>query len=90
MTDLPPNAIDPASRDEWRAWIELNHTRSGGVWLVSFKSSSAGHASSATRLSKRRCAVHPHAHGDDVAKSRTTVELRRAPKSQNEPGHRES
>lgn len=34
---LPPNAVHPLSRAEWRAWLQDNHTRSQGVWLVSFK-----------------------------------------------------
>jgi len=25
------------SREEWRAWLEDNHTRSDGIWLVRFK-----------------------------------------------------
>jgi uncharacterized protein YdeI (YjbR/CyaY-like superfamily) len=27
----------PLSRAEWRAWLEANHTRTAGVWLVTFK-----------------------------------------------------
>lgn len=34
---LPPNAIHPLTREEWRAWLEKNHTRREGVWLVSYK-----------------------------------------------------
>ena len=34
---LPPNAIHPKTRAAWRAWLERNHTRSDGVWLVSYK-----------------------------------------------------
>ena len=25
------------SREEWRAWLEVHHTRTQGVWLVTFK-----------------------------------------------------
>ena len=28
------------SRDEWRAWLERNHERPDGIWLVSFKKAS--------------------------------------------------
>jgi uncharacterized protein YdeI (YjbR/CyaY-like superfamily) len=34
---LPPNAVHPLSRAEWRAWLQENHGQSSGVWLVSFK-----------------------------------------------------
>jgi uncharacterized protein YdeI (YjbR/CyaY-like superfamily) len=27
-------------RDQWRAWLELNHTRAAGVWLITNKPSS--------------------------------------------------
>jgi uncharacterized protein YdeI (YjbR/CyaY-like superfamily) len=37
MPDLPENAINPLSRTEWRAWLEANHMRAQGVWLVSYK-----------------------------------------------------
>ena len=33
----PPNSVHPATRAEWRAWLEQNHTRPDGVWLISFK-----------------------------------------------------
>ncbi len=33
----PQNSVHPASRDQWRAWLQTNHTRSEGVWLVSYK-----------------------------------------------------
>ena len=34
---LPENAIHPLTRAEWRAWLDANHTRPNGVWLVSYK-----------------------------------------------------
>ncbi len=37
MAVVPPNAVHPLSRQEWRAWLQENHGRSSGVWLVSFK-----------------------------------------------------
>ena len=37
MEDLPENATHPLSRAEWRAWLERNHTRPQGVWLVNYK-----------------------------------------------------
>ncbi len=37
MTDAPPNSIHPITRAEWRLWLENNHTRAEGVWLISYK-----------------------------------------------------
>ena len=34
---LPPNSTHPKSRAEWRKWLEKNHTRPDGVWLISYK-----------------------------------------------------
>lgn len=38
MTKLPPeNSVQPQTRAEWRAWLEANHTRRDGVWLMRYK-----------------------------------------------------
>jgi uncharacterized protein YdeI (YjbR/CyaY-like superfamily) len=37
MPEAPPNSIHPTTLTEWRAWLEQNHTRQEGVWLISFK-----------------------------------------------------
>lgn len=37
MTPTPPNSIHPKSRAAWRRWLEQNHTRAEGVWLISYK-----------------------------------------------------
>lgn len=37
MRELPPNAVHPLTRADWRAWLAANHTRPDGVWLVTFK-----------------------------------------------------
>ncbi|HEY1409732.1 MAG TPA: YdeI/OmpD-associated family protein [Promineifilum sp.] len=37
MSEPPPNSIHPLTRDEWRAWLEGNHTRAEGIWLISYK-----------------------------------------------------
>jgi len=37
MTAIPVNSVHPATRTEWRMWLEQNHTRTEGVWLISFK-----------------------------------------------------
>ena len=37
MAKAPPNSTHPTSRAEWRTWLEDNHTRDGGVWLISYK-----------------------------------------------------
>lgn len=33
----PENSVHPLSRAEWRAWLEENHGRAEGVWLISYK-----------------------------------------------------
>jgi uncharacterized protein YdeI (YjbR/CyaY-like superfamily) len=33
----PENSIHPLTRLEWRQWLEENHTRQQGVWLISYK-----------------------------------------------------
>ncbi|HET7729121.1 MAG TPA: YdeI/OmpD-associated family protein [Usitatibacter sp.] len=30
----PANSLEPASRAQWRAWLERNHDRAQGVWLI--------------------------------------------------------
>jgi uncharacterized protein YdeI (YjbR/CyaY-like superfamily) len=37
MANLPENSVHPTSRAEWRAWLEQNHARPDGVWLISYK-----------------------------------------------------
>lgn len=37
---LPPNSVFPKTRAAWRRWLEKNHTRAEGVWLVSYKQAS--------------------------------------------------
>lgn len=37
MTKAPPDSVHPLSRAEWRAWLEQNHTRASGVWLITYK-----------------------------------------------------
>jgi uncharacterized protein YdeI (YjbR/CyaY-like superfamily) len=37
MTDIPANSVHPHTRAEWRAWLEQNHMRAEGIWLISYK-----------------------------------------------------
>jgi len=37
MSMLPPNAVHPPTREDWRTWLEQNHARQQGVWLVTHK-----------------------------------------------------
>lgn len=37
MSTLPPNAVHPKTRAQWRSWLAHNHTRPEGVWLVTYK-----------------------------------------------------
>jgi hypothetical protein len=39
MSDLPPNAVHPLSRVEWREWLAQHHASNKGVWLVGYKKS---------------------------------------------------
>lgn len=40
MLKAPTNSIHPKSRAEWRAWLSRNHTRTEGIWVISFKKAS--------------------------------------------------
>lgn len=33
----PDNSIHPLTRAAWREWLAANHTRTEGVWLISYK-----------------------------------------------------
>ena len=37
MFTPPANSIHPKSRAEWRKWLAENHTRTQGIWLISYK-----------------------------------------------------
>jgi uncharacterized protein YdeI (YjbR/CyaY-like superfamily) len=37
MTAAPQPSVHPLSRAEWRQWLQANHARTTGVWLVSYK-----------------------------------------------------
>jgi uncharacterized protein YdeI (YjbR/CyaY-like superfamily) len=37
---LPANAVHPKTRAAWRRWLEANHGRPQGVWLVDWKKAS--------------------------------------------------
>jgi uncharacterized protein YdeI (YjbR/CyaY-like superfamily) len=37
MVESPPNSIHPHTLADWRAWLEANHSRAEGVWLISYK-----------------------------------------------------
>jgi len=37
MPEPPENATHPLNRAEWRAWLEANHARPQGVWMISYK-----------------------------------------------------
>jgi len=37
MTQPPPNSIHPPTLAAWRAWLELNHTRPDGIWLITYR-----------------------------------------------------
>ncbi|MFM2399345.1 MAG: hypothetical protein RL341_1502 [Pseudomonadota bacterium] len=37
MQDAPPNSTHPKTRAAWRAWLAKHHTRTEGVWLITYK-----------------------------------------------------
>lgn len=37
MTNLPTNALQPATLADWRAWLAANHARPEGVWLITYR-----------------------------------------------------
>ncbi|MBP9232915.1 MAG: YdeI/OmpD-associated family protein [Phenylobacterium sp.] len=37
MTQPPPNSFHPPTLADWRAWLELNHTRPDGIWLITYR-----------------------------------------------------
>ncbi|HLM68264.1 MAG TPA: YdeI/OmpD-associated family protein [Longimicrobium sp.] len=37
MPNPPENSVHPATRDDWRAWLQQNHARTEGIWFVSYK-----------------------------------------------------
>ena len=39
MTNPPDNSVHPKSRSAWRLWLEENHGRAEGVWLITYKKS---------------------------------------------------
>jgi uncharacterized protein YdeI (YjbR/CyaY-like superfamily) len=41
MPKSPENSVHPKSRKEWRAWLEKNHTRQQGIWLITYKKATA-------------------------------------------------
>lgn len=40
MADPPPNSVHIDTAAAWRRWLESNHTRRTGVWLVTYKKAS--------------------------------------------------
>jgi uncharacterized protein YdeI (YjbR/CyaY-like superfamily) len=40
MVETPPNSVHPHALADWRAWLEVNHTRAEGVWLIYYKPAS--------------------------------------------------
>lgn len=41
MTAQPPaNSVHPQDRREWREWLQANHTRPSGIWVVLWKKAS--------------------------------------------------
>ncbi|HEU4745991.1 MAG TPA: YdeI/OmpD-associated family protein [Anaerolineales bacterium] len=37
ITTLPRNSVHPKTGAEWRKWLEENHARPDGIWLMSYK-----------------------------------------------------
>lgn len=41
MTQPPPNSFHPPTLADWRAWLEANHTRPDGIWLITYRRASS-------------------------------------------------
>jgi uncharacterized protein YdeI (YjbR/CyaY-like superfamily) len=39
-TAAPENSTHPDTRADWRRWLQTNHTRTEGVWLIFWKKAS--------------------------------------------------
>jgi len=37
MPEVPSNSIHPRSRADLRTWLQKNHTRKEGIWIINFK-----------------------------------------------------
>jgi hypothetical protein len=37
---IPANSVHPKTRAAWREWLQNNHTRHGGIWVIRYKKSS--------------------------------------------------
>ncbi len=37
QADAPQNSVHPLDRAAWRSWLQANHQRNEGVWLISYK-----------------------------------------------------
>ncbi len=37
MTQTPINSVHCKTRQNWRKWLEKNHARTEGIWLISYK-----------------------------------------------------
>jgi uncharacterized protein YdeI (YjbR/CyaY-like superfamily) len=35
--EVPQNSVQIESRGEWRAWLMAHHTRTEGIWLITYK-----------------------------------------------------
>ncbi|MEM6446142.1 MAG: YdeI/OmpD-associated family protein [Cyanobacteria bacterium P01_D01_bin.123] len=44
MADVPANSYQPSSRADWRAWLDANHVREEGIWVVNYKKASGKQA----------------------------------------------
>ncbi|WP_374689025.1 YdeI family protein [Promineifilum sp.] len=40
MSEPPSNSTHPLTLSAWRAWLEANHTRPEGVWLITYRRAS--------------------------------------------------
>lgn len=40
MTNPPPNSVHAKTRAEWRKWLQMNHSRKEGVWVITYKKAS--------------------------------------------------
>lgn len=74
MVKPPPNSVQVKNRAEWRQWLEENHTRKEGVWLVTFKKASGKpHLAYAEAVEEALCFGWVDSKGNKLDDERTML-----------------
>jgi uncharacterized protein YdeI (YjbR/CyaY-like superfamily) len=74
MSNPPPNSFQAESVGEWRAWLEQNHTRRQGIWLITYKKASGKpHLSYEESVQEALCFGWIDAKGNKLDEERTML-----------------